>query len=251
MDHKYLCGVIQKIEIKENIKILYACESGSRAWGFPSLDSDYDIRFIYQRKSKDYLSIFGKPEDISYPIENDLDVYGWDIRKVLKLLSKNNCTLFEWLQSPICYGDFITFKNDFMPLLDCAPNLRAHMYHYLGLFQGKMEGLDLPTVRLKSFFYMTRSLLSALWIATYQSYAPMEMKHLMILLPPDLVNRLELMILLKSSVQEDFTFVLEKEWISYMKETFFKLKGTVAFIPTMKIPIETIDYYFTQLLEKE
>lgn len=68
---------------------------------------------------------------------------------------------------------------------------------------------------------------------------------------PDLVNRLELMILLKSSVQEDFTFVLEKEWISYMKETFFKLKETVAFIPAMKIPIETIDYYFTQLLEKE
>ncbi len=251
MDHHYLCGIIQEIEIKENIKILYACESGSRAWGFPSLDSDYDIRFIYQRRKNDYLSVFSIEEDIKYPIVGDLDIYGWDIRKVLKLLYKSNCTLYEWLQSPICYGDYSFFKNDFITLLDYAPNLRAHMHHYLGLCHRKMEGLDQSNISLKEFLYIARSLLSALWIETNRSYAPMEMKDLMRLLPSDLIKSLESIIMIKASVREDFIFSPDEKLCIYMKNTFKKLKDTVMTIPALKMSVEPVNSYFIDLIRKE
>ena len=48
---------LKKIEEQENVKIIMAIESGSRAWGFASPDSDYDVRFIYVRKEEDYLKL--------------------------------------------------------------------------------------------------------------------------------------------------------------------------------------------------
>ena len=70
---------LQELEAENNVKILYACESGSRAWGFPSATSDYDVRFIYLRPVEWYLSIEQKRDVIEYPVENDLDISGWDL----------------------------------------------------------------------------------------------------------------------------------------------------------------------------
>ena len=89
------------IEQEQKIKMLYACESGSRGWEFTSPDSDYDVRFIYVRPYHFYLSVQDRKYDLNFPINDDLDIYGWDIRKVLQLIKKSNTTPFEWLQSPI------------------------------------------------------------------------------------------------------------------------------------------------------
>jgi len=95
---------LQRIEQEEGVKIIYACESGSRAWGFPSKDSDYDVRFIYIRPVEWYLSIFEKRDVIERPIISDmLDINGWDLKKALNLFRKSNPPLLEWLQSPIVY----------------------------------------------------------------------------------------------------------------------------------------------------
>ncbi|MFM7592353.1 MAG: DNA polymerase beta superfamily protein, partial [Isosphaeraceae bacterium] len=94
---------LDEIEIEERVQILYACESGSRAWGFPSIDSDYDVRFIYIRQSLDYLCLDEPRDVIERPIVGDLDINGWDLRKTLKLFYKSNPTLMEWLLSPIVY----------------------------------------------------------------------------------------------------------------------------------------------------
>ena len=96
---------IAEVEATENVTIFYACESGSRAWGFPSADSDYDVRFIYLRKPDWYLSIDveDKRDVIERPINDELDISGWDLRKALKLLWKSNPPLLEWLVSPIVY----------------------------------------------------------------------------------------------------------------------------------------------------
>lgn len=99
---------IQQIEIDYEVKVLFACESGSRAWGFPSKDSDYDVRFIYVHKPEYYLSIdpvgVGKKRDvIELPINNLLDVTGWELTKALKLFRKSNPPLLEWLRSGIVY----------------------------------------------------------------------------------------------------------------------------------------------------
>ena len=92
-----------EIEAKNAIKIVYACESGSRAWGFPSANSDYDVRFIYIRPVDWYLSIYEKRDVIEYPIDEQLDISGWDLKKALQLLRKTNPPLLEWLGSPIVY----------------------------------------------------------------------------------------------------------------------------------------------------
>lgn len=91
------------IEQAYNVKILYACESGSRACGFGSPDSDYEIRFIYVNKFLWYLTIKETRDVIECPIIDELDMNGWDLHKALRLLQMNNPTLLEWLQSPIVY----------------------------------------------------------------------------------------------------------------------------------------------------
>ena len=95
---------IHEIKKKRDIKILFASESGSRGWGFPSPNSDYDVRFIYLKEKDWYLKVSDKRKDsLEFPINDDLDICGWEIRKSLQLLRKSNASLFEWLQSPIVY----------------------------------------------------------------------------------------------------------------------------------------------------
>lgn len=90
-------------EIEENIKILLAIESGSRAWGFASKDSDYDVRFIYARKRDDYLQLNKMRDVIEWQLDDVYDINGWDLKKALTLLHSSNPTLFEWAHSPIIY----------------------------------------------------------------------------------------------------------------------------------------------------
>jgi len=97
--------LLDEVERVHEVEILYACESGSRAWGFASPDSDYDIRFIYKRKRDDYLRVSELADTIEIPIENDLDPGGWDLRKSLGLLKKSNGALIGWLHSPIVYRE--------------------------------------------------------------------------------------------------------------------------------------------------
>ena len=99
---------LKEIEEKENVKIILAVESGSRAWGFASPDSDYDVRFIYVRETKEYLKLNEIRDVIEWQLDETLDISGWDIKKALKLLYKTNPTLFEWFSSPIVYKKTIT-----------------------------------------------------------------------------------------------------------------------------------------------
>jgi len=99
------------IAAERGIRILFACESGSRGWQFPSPDSDYDVRFIYACPMDDYLTVADRDEQIGFPINDELDILGWDIRKVLRLKQKSNTTPFEWLQSPIVYMQQPGFRS--------------------------------------------------------------------------------------------------------------------------------------------
>ena len=94
---------LREIETTENVRIVYACESGSRAWGFPSADSDYDVRFLYVHPLEWYLSVDVKRDVIERPLQGGLDISGWDLKKALQLFRKSNPPLLEWLGSPIVY----------------------------------------------------------------------------------------------------------------------------------------------------
>lgn len=102
---KEICSTLAEIEKLHNVKILYACESGSRAWGFPSPDSDYDARYLYIRPLESYLKLFPERDVIEGPIDEVKDFVGWDLQKALKLLMKGNAPLIEWVRSPIVYKD--------------------------------------------------------------------------------------------------------------------------------------------------
>jgi predicted nucleotidyltransferase len=178
--------ILQKLlelEQNENIKILYACESGSRAWGFASPDSDFDVRFIYARPVNDYLGIIELPDNVGLPVNEILDIGGWDIKKALKLFLKSNSTLYEWLQSPIVYQGDSTFANDLRKLMPEYFSLRAGANHYLSMAHNTLrDDLQTEQVKLKRYFYALRPTLACLWIVEKQSVPPMEFEHLRVMI---------------------------------------------------------------------
>ena len=132
-------AALEAIEAEDNIRILFAIESGSRAWGFPSPDSDYDVRFVYARPLNWYLSLDPGRDVIERPINDDLDIGGWDLQKSLKLLLKPNPVLLEWLTSPIRYRWNESECNRLIDLSDEAFHSSPSLYHYLNLGEGQIK----------------------------------------------------------------------------------------------------------------
>src|SRR6187402_3568147 len=110
--------ILKEIEQQKNITILFACESGSRAWGFPSPDSDYDCRFVYVRSADDYLSPWARRDVVEWAPDGLLDVNGWDLKKAVQLLLKGNAAITEWLGSPMVYRSEPGFADEFLALAD-------------------------------------------------------------------------------------------------------------------------------------
>ena len=170
-----------EIERGEGVHIFYACESGSRAWGFPSADSDYDVRFLYLRPTDWYLSVdVEKRRDvIERPITDELDVSGWDIRKALMLLRKSNPPLLEWLGSPIVYQEKFGMADKLRNLLPEYYSPSACVHHYLHMAQGNYrEYLKGDVVWVKKYFYVLRPLLAIKWIEECNEVVPMAFQAL-------------------------------------------------------------------------
>jgi uncharacterized protein len=168
---------LRQIENEEDVTIFYACESGSRAWGFPSEDSDYDVRFLYLRQRDWYLSIDveEKRDVIERPISDMLDISGWDLRKALKLLRKSNPPLLEWLNSPIIYRQKLTITDKIRELIPEYYSPVACVHHYLHMAQGNFrEYLKGEIVWVKKYFYVLRPLLAIRWIEQESNVVPME-----------------------------------------------------------------------------
>lgn len=170
---------IKEIEQLHNIKILFAVESGSRAWGFPSKDSDYDVRFVYIKHPEWYLSIDEKRDVIEVPINDLLDINGWDIRKALKLFRKSNPPLLEWLESNIIYYENYGFRDEMRSLKEQVFSPKASMHHYLSMAKGNFrEYLQGEHVKIKKYFYVLRPILACLWIEKYNTNPPILFQEL-------------------------------------------------------------------------
>jgi uncharacterized protein len=168
-----------RIEKEENVQILYACESGSRAWGFPSQDSDYDVRFIYIRPIDWYLSIFEKRDVIERPISDLLDINGWDLRKALNLFRKSNPPLLEWLQSPIVYRENHSVAEQIRRISTFTFSPRSCMHHYLHMAKGNYrEYLQGDLVKIKKYFYVLRPILACEWIEKHNTMPPVQFDQL-------------------------------------------------------------------------
>jgi len=184
------------IEGKHDVKILFAVESGSRAWGFPSPDSDYDVRFVYAHRRDWYLRIFPGRGVIELPIDAELDINGWDLRKALGLLIKPNPVLLEWLSSPIRYRWNEGICDDLIAISRKASHRTACLYHYmsLGRSQWRRHVGDRDTINFKKYFYALRPALAIRWIRLYpETVPPMNMQDLVkgLNLDADIVAQIE------------------------------------------------------------
>ncbi|MCR9200404.1 MAG: nucleotidyltransferase domain-containing protein [Planctomycetaceae bacterium] len=179
IDPKIRCEIdreLNAIEQTSDVTVLYACESGSRSWGFASADSDYDVRFVYVRPREWYLSINveHRRDVIERPIDDVLDISGWDLRKALQLFRKSNPPLHEWLQSPHVYrqrGDAI---RQLQQLAVDAYNPVAAHYHYLSMATSTYRAMTGDLVRRKKYLYALRCLLAVSWIEQGRGVVPME-----------------------------------------------------------------------------
>ena len=161
------------IEAEHGVNTLCAVESGSRAWGFASPDSDFDVRFIYIRPQEDYLRLHGYRDVIETPIDDTWDVSGWDLQKALRLLHKSNPSLFEWMASGIRYID-TGFEARLAPLLSMYFEQKAGMAHYYHMARNNMRMfLKGETVKPKKYFYMLRPVLACFWIRDNDAPPPM------------------------------------------------------------------------------
>ncbi len=171
---------LEVLEQREGLRVLYACESGSRAWGFESEDSDYDVRFIYVRPLDWYLSIDDRRDVIECTPGEGLDFSGWDVRKALRLFRKSNPPLLEWLRSPIVYVEQSSLAARLRELVTEFFSSRACLHHYLHMAEGNYrEYLRGDEVRLKKYLYVLRPLLACAWIETHGRPPPMEFEHLL------------------------------------------------------------------------
>jgi uncharacterized protein len=168
-------------EAEHGMRILYACESGSRAWGFASKDSDYDVRFLYVRPRDWYLSVNveRRRDVIEYPIVDDLDINGWDLRKALVLFRKSNPPLLEWLNSPIVYREQPHLVNELRTLAATYHSPAAMLYHYFSMARGNFrEFLQGESVIRKKYLYVLRPILAIRWIERQASLPPVEFANL-------------------------------------------------------------------------
>ncbi|MBI3956125.1 nucleotidyltransferase domain-containing protein [Candidatus Gottesmanbacteria bacterium] len=181
-----IIATLREIEKTHQVTILYAVESGSRAWGFASKDSDYDIRFVYHHPLEWYISIEDKTDVIEHPMIGPLDICGWDIRKALALYKKSNPPLYEWLVSPIVYKERGTFAQQLRSLMPTYYAPIASIHHYLHMARGNYrQYLQGSVVWVKKYFYVLRPIFACMWIEHYSIQAPMAFITMLERLPLD------------------------------------------------------------------
>jgi predicted nucleotidyltransferase len=241
---------LEEIERTENVKILYATESGSRMWGFASPDSDYDVRFIYVRPIEFYLKLEKTTDVIEWKLDEVLDINGWDLQKMLKLLHTSNPTLFEWGSSPLIYKTTSEWEkirgvvNDyFIP--------KTTMYHYLSMAKRNFATyLTEQEVSLKKYFYAIRPMLACKWITEKGTPPPVLFSELMESELDDefkpLINDL---LRRKSDTNESGKILRIDELNAYIKNEIEKTEGLInSLLKDQKSGFEELNKIFIDIV---
>lgn len=246
---------LRELESKHDVRILFACESGSRAWGFHSKNSDYDVRFIYLQPTRNYLGVHAKRDVIEPPPSDPLDFSGWDVRKFLQLLLKSNPVAFEWLSSTIIYKETNVFF-DLRPLARSCFSAKATMHHYLSMsrrnYREHMRDGQSPTVRLKKYLYITRPLLCCRWMEQKLFFGPPPMEFEKILMEDTLLHddlRAALLDLANRKRSGEELEVGEAKPIinSFIDSELSRLREVADAAPVARPNVEALDEYFYQL----
>ncbi|VFR69142.1 COG3541: Predicted nucleotidyltransferase [plant metagenome] len=199
---------LANIERQHDVTVLFACESGSRGWGFASPDSDYDVRFIYVNRLSWYLTVEPGRDVIELPISGELDINGWDLRKTLQLLRQSNPTLLEWLRSPIVYQQSADWAGRLRDLAEEGFSPVRGYHHYVSMARKNLrEHLYGDVVRYKKYLYVLRPLLAARWIREGLGVPPMRFAALVdqTLTDPALLEEINALLAVKMRAGEAAT----------------------------------------------
>ena len=223
---------LNEIEKKENARILLAVESGSRAWGFVSPDSDYDVRFIYVRPKTDYLRLEKTRDVIELPIEGELDINGWDLDKTLCLLRASNPTLFEWFSSQIVYRE-TAFADEFRSVMNKYFSSKRGLSHYLSMASSNYrEYLKGDTVKAKKYFYVLRPVLACRWILDKGTPPPMLFSELVdVELDPAVAPDVDRLLDLKMNAPEIKTIPKIESINRYLDRCIEEVRSRIVQLP--------------------
>jgi len=249
---KRILEELKKIEKNNDVKIIYACESGSRAWGFASEDSDFDVRFIYVHSKDWYLTIADKKDVIEIRFDGVLDINGWDIRKSLKLLRKSNSPLLEWLSSPIKYRNVRSVMKAFVELSADAFLPESSCHHYLSMAQNIIKGFkEGEKVSIKSYLYSLRTILCCRWIITRVNRPPMKIQDLIDEFLPsgELRELVDKLIDLKINGNESTKISRSLFFEEYLETQHNFVETNIPKNP-IKIPIDKFDSVFQKILSE-
>lgn len=241
---------LEEIEQTEKVKILHCVESGSRAWGFASPDSDYDVRFIYVRQKEYYLRLEKTRDVIEWQLDNTLDINGWDLQKALRLLHSSNPTLFEWNNSPIVYRSTPEWRR-LAPVIESYFMKKSGLYHYLSMATGNYrEYLKSDTVKLKKYFYVLRPILACKWILQNGTPPPMLFETLVKkCLEDSLKPQVESLLKLKMQTPEMGTGNRIDEINNYIEDNLAQIENRIADLPKDSPPSwDTLNEIFLSLI---
>ncbi len=243
---------LSDLEKAKGIEILLACETGSRAWGFPSPDSDFDVRIIYKHEKNWYLSLTEKKDTIEYFLENnEIDISGWDIRKSLRLLWKSNPPLLERIQSPIIYKADKAFLAEINLVAPKVYSRIATIHHYLSMAKKALfDVLSSKDYKLKRFFYALRASVACLWILEKEEIPPIEFIKMVngLELPLNLTNRINELIEIKSTINETDLHHGEQDLIRFMERCIERAENEAKNLPASKGEISELDEFFRKIL---
>jgi len=246
-------GKLNEIEKSHGVKILYACETGSRAWGFPSPDSDFDVRMIYRHELDWYLSLSDKKDSIEFmSSDGELDITGWDIKKCLKLMLRSNGALLERVQSPIVYRN----EDNISALLKeyserCFAPIAA-MHHYLGMAKNSFSDIDnKEEIRLKTLFYALRASLACKWIREKGTVPPIVFLKMVEGLDFDisLKDRIRSLVTLKSGKNESYIHYAEKELSDFIGSEILSSGNIANTLRGRKEKNITLDPLFREIIK--
>lgn len=228
---------LKEIEECENVRILHCVESGSRAWGFASEDSDYDVRFIYVRPKEFYLRLDKTRDVIEWQLDDVLDINGWDIQKVLTLLHKSNPTVFEWNGSPIVYET----TDEWQKIAETINRYfvaKSGLYHYLSMAKNNFrEFFKDDKVKLKKYFYVLRPLLACKWILSEGTPPPMLFQTLADkCLDKEIATDVEKLLSIKMNNPEIKTVKRFERIDEYIERTRAEIEDAVEKLPDETVP---------------
>ena len=252
--HEKIKNYLSELEKEKNIKILLACETGSRAWGFPSQDSNFDVRIIYQHDKDWYLTLNERKDSIKHMYDNhEIDITGWDLRKCLHILIKSSPTLLEHTQSHLIYQADVDFMNDFNLLANTAYSPITTVFHHFSMAKNILEDVrDKHEYKLKSFFYVLRSSIACLWITQNKKMPPIDFRKMLsgVKIKEPLNKRIYELIDLKSTKNEDYIHSGEKELIEFFQQQIAYISKNFKLFTHSKANIEECNRFFIKQLNR-